>query len=134
MNSHWIDDDDDDDDNSSLVMMIMGLVMMMMFLMMKMVQHCSVLKQKQIKPIARLAHRVKLSLRIRFNWEGAPLQRSLIRKYKYFLIISMDKLDLIENSLISKNLDELELKDTIFSLYDKKLYKKYRLKNNIKLL
>ena len=112
-----------------MVMMMVLLVMMMMFLVMKMVQHCSVLKQKQIKPIARLAHRVKLSLRIRFNWEGAPLQRSLIRKYKYFLIIiSMDKLDLIENSLISKNLDELELNDTIFSLYDKKLYKKIQVR------
>ena len=88
-----------------MVMMMVLLVMMMMFLVMKMVQHCSVLKQKQIKPIARLAHRVKLSLRIRFNWEGAPLQRSLIRKYKYFLIISMDKLDLVGKCLASKNHD-----------------------------
>ena len=44
----------------------------------------------------------------------------------------MDKLDLIENSLISKNLDELELKDTIFSLYDKKLYKKIQVKKQYK--
>ena len=66
---------------------------------MMMMIHCSVfLRTEAGGSKLSFAGQGELSLRIRLNWKGASLQRTLIRKYKYFSLYCYEQQQARESS------------------------------------